>query len=104
VKNEERISIHTSEELKAMNDRGEDQSDRDYVRSLTDEELEASIDFEEEGYPDWSTVRVGAPPAAKKQITVRFDPDLIEWFKGQGPGYQTRMNAVLRSYMLAKAK
>jgi len=103
VKNEEHISIHTSEELKAMNDRGEDRSDWSYVRSLTDEELEASIDFEDEGYPDWSTIRVSSP-AAKKQITVRFDPDIIEWFQGQGPGYQTRMNAVLHSYVLAKSK
>lgn len=27
-----------------------------------------------------------------------FDQDVLEWFKAQGPGYQTRMNAVLRAY------
>ena len=43
-------------------------------------------------------------PASKKQITLRLDPDVIDFFKAGGPGYQTRMNAVLRSYMLAKAK
>jgi uncharacterized protein (DUF4415 family) len=32
-------------------------------------------------------------------LTVRFDADVIEWFKAQGPGYQTRMNAVLRAYV-----
>ena len=35
----------------------------------------------------------------KKQVTVRFDPDIIDWFKDQGPGYQSRMNDALRHYM-----
>ena len=43
-------------------------------------------------------------PEAKRQITLRLDPDVIDFFKAGGQGYQTRMNAVLRSYMLAKAK
>mgnify|MGYP006278749729 CR=1 FL=1 len=34
-------------------------------------------------------------------ISIRLDQDVLEWFRGQGPGYQTRMNAVLRSYMEA---
>ena len=38
-------------------------------------------------------------PAAKTQITVRLDRDVLEWFRGQGKGYQTRMNAVLKAYM-----
>ena len=38
------------------------------------------------------------PEGPKKQITVRLDADMVEWFKKQGRGYQTRMNAVLRSY------
>ncbi|MFP4519214.1 MAG: BrnA antitoxin family protein [Oceanicaulis sp.] len=37
----------------------------------------------------------------KKQLTVRFDADVIEFFKQGGRGYQTRMNAVLRAYMNA---
>jgi uncharacterized protein (DUF4415 family) len=92
------------EEAKERLARGEDQSDWEYVRSLTGEEVEASIDYEEEGYPIWETARMVYDPSCKKQITLRLDPDIIEFFKAQGPGYQTRMNAVLRSYMLAKAK
>lgn len=38
-------------------------------------------------------------PAAKRAISLRIDDDVLEWFRGQGPRYQTRMNAVLRSYM-----
>lgn len=37
----------------------------------------------------------------KKQLTVRFDADVIAFFKQGGRGYQTRMNAVLRAYMNA---
>lgn len=38
----------------------------------------------------------------KKLISLRVDPDVIEFFKAQGPGYQTRMNAVLTAYMQVK--
>ena len=41
-------------------------------------------------------------PPTKRAVSVRLDQDIIDFFKSQGPGYQTRMNAVLRSYMLAK--
>lgn len=39
-------------------------------------------------------------PHAKQSLTIRLDADIIEWFKQNGSGYQTRMNAVLKSYML----
>jgi uncharacterized protein (DUF4415 family) len=35
----------------------------------------------------------------KKQLTVHFGPDIIDWFKDQGPGYQSQMNDALRHYM-----
>ncbi|NNE62145.1 MAG: BrnA antitoxin family protein [Woeseia sp.] len=38
-------------------------------------------------------------PGAKQSITVRLDSDVLEWFRSQGKGYQTRINAVLRFYM-----
>lgn len=37
-----------------------------------------------------------SPP--KTAISLRIEQDVLEWFKAQGPGYQTRMNAVLRAY------
>ena len=36
--------------------------------------------------------------AKKTSITARFDTDMVEWFKSQGRGYQTKMNAVLRAF------
>ena len=38
----------------------------------------------------------------KKLISLRVDPDVLDFFKAQGPGYQTRMNAVLQAYMQVK--
>jgi uncharacterized protein (DUF4415 family) len=37
----------------------------------------------------------------KRQLTVRLDADVIAWLRGQGKGYQTRLNHLLRSAMLA---
>jgi uncharacterized protein (DUF4415 family) len=41
------------------------------------------------------------PPLKKEQLTIRLDGDVLTWFKSQGRGYQTRINALLRAYMEA---
>jgi len=41
------------------------------------------------------------PPPSKQQITIRLDGDVLTWFRAQGNGYQTRINALLRAYMEA---
>jgi uncharacterized protein (DUF4415 family) len=38
------------------------------------------------------------PVRSKASISLRLDADVLEWFKAQGPGYQTRINAVLRAF------
>ena len=38
------------------------------------------------------------PLASKASISLRVDNDVPEWFKAQGPGYQTRINTVLRAF------
>lgn len=40
-------------------------------------------------------------PSVKTHLSLRLDEDIVEWFKRQGVGYQTRINAVLRSYVQA---
>ena len=52
---------------------------------------------------DWSKAEI-VFPAEKKAISIRLDPDVLAFFKEGGPGYQTRINAVLRSYMAQKRK
>jgi uncharacterized protein (DUF4415 family) len=44
-------------------------------------------------------VRKGLKPVeAKRSISLRVDAEVLEWFQAQGPGYQTRMNAVLKAF------
>lgn len=63
--------------------------------------------------PDWDQPvnRIEEPAAAvkpqtingvKQIVTIRLDVDMLEWFKSAGPGYQTRINQVLREYMDAQ--
>ena len=53
----------------------------------------------------FKTARLIMPSATSKQaISLRVDEDVLHWFKAQGKGHLSRMNAVLRAYMLAHAK
>lgn len=38
-------------------------------------------------------------PPIKKPVTIRLDADVLAWFRSEGPGYQTRINRLLRRYM-----
>ena len=70
---------------------------------MTDEDIDLSET------PEVSTemfaqaiVRRGLKPVTRKtQLTLRVDSDVLEWYKNQGAGYQTKINALLRAYMEA---
>jgi uncharacterized protein (DUF4415 family) len=59
--------------------------------------------------PEWTpelfakaVARRALKPVPKKTLlSLRVDSDVIAWFRSQGPGYQSRMNALLRAYMEA---
>ena len=100
------IVSYTAEEVAAMRRRGEDRTDWKRVEATTDAELEASIaadpdDIHEE--LDWTKAIIGLPPR-KKDIHIRIDSDVLDWFKQSGRGYQTRMNNVLRAFFDAHRK
>jgi len=67
---------------------------------MTDEEIERNVPEEFADLPSdfWEDAKLVMPPP-KQAVSIRVDQDVLEWFKDQGPRYQTRMNAVLRSYM-----
>jgi uncharacterized protein (DUF4415 family) len=49
---------------------------------------------------DWSKAAVGKfYRSIKKRLTIRIHNDVLAWLKRQGKGYQTRINALLRSAM-----
>lgn len=87
--------------------RGESRSDPARVRAKSEAELEQDI----AGDPDFRDVPTGwyeaaeaIMPAGKRLLSLRLDTDVIEWFRKQGPGYQTRMNAVLRAFVTEQEK
>lgn len=84
---------YTATQIRQM----EDRTDWDRLAREGDFEGEDEDDFE----VDWSTVRL-VTPEPKKAVSIRIDPDVLDFFRAQGKGYQTRMNAVLRAYMEAK--
>ena len=46
-----------------------------------------------------AVVRDGLKPRPPKvQLTLRIDPDVVEWFRARGSGYQSEMGALLRAY------
>ena len=47
----------------------------------------------------WSKADVVIP--VKQAVSLRVDQDVLEWFREQGPGYQTKINALLRAFMEA---
>jgi uncharacterized protein (DUF4415 family) len=51
----------------------------------------------------WKTAKL-TMPEPKDRLTIRVDHDVVEWLKKAGSGYQTRINAILRSYMMANTE
>jgi uncharacterized protein (DUF4415 family) len=82
---------------------GKGQTNWTRVDALTDEDLAQAIAQDPDTFepdPAWlQRAMVLRPGQPKMRITAYFDRDVVEWFRAQGRGYQTRMNAVLRAYM-----
>ncbi|MFZ3234711.1 MAG: BrnA antitoxin family protein [Stellaceae bacterium] len=72
------------------------------VDALTDAEIEASVRDDPDAPPlvdeDWFASATLVMPAAKEQISIRLDRDVLEHFR-RYPRYQTRINAILRAAM-----
>jgi len=80
--------------------RGEDLTDWERVKAIPQEEVERLAN-EEDGplLPGWDNdIIIGLPPR-KREVHIRLDADIIDWFKESGRGYQTRINKVLRAFV-----
>ncbi|MEW6234572.1 MAG: BrnA antitoxin family protein [Candidatus Omnitrophota bacterium] len=102
----EKIVRMSSEEIKQAHRRG-DFGETDWKRldAMTDKELEEAVSNDPDAAPlvdpsFWQDAKV-VMPESKMDIHIRLDPDIVAFFKKGGPGYQTRMNAVLRTYVEA---
>jgi len=73
--------------------------------AMTDDEIERAVASDPDTFiPDdtWMKNARVVVPQAKEVITLRLDPDVLAWFRNDGKGYQTRINAVLRAYVEAQ--
>ena len=70
------------------------------LRRVSEAEIARTAPPELRDLPDdfWAAA-VPVVPGAKTPISLRVDNDVLAWFRETGPRYQSRMNAVLRSYM-----
>lgn len=69
------------------------------IDAMRDEDIDLS-DIPEQGPEFFKNAIIW--PGLKKQVTLRIDPDVLTFFRKQGRGYQSTMNAVLRKYMEAR--
>ncbi len=80
-------------------------SQTDWARLQTMQDNEIDLSDSPELTPEifaLAIVRRGLQPVPRKsQLTLRLDQDVLEWFRKQGQGYQTQINALLRAYMNA---
>jgi uncharacterized protein (DUF4415 family) len=69
--------------------------------ALQDEDIDLSdaAEITPEMFAKAAVRRGLQPPPNKRQITIRLDADVLKWYRAQGKGYQTRINALLRAYM-----
>jgi uncharacterized protein (DUF4415 family) len=92
---EKHITKRSAEKLK------KGKTDFARIRTLTDQEIASAVADDPDAASldiDWSKAEL-VHPTRKKPVSIRLDEDIITYFKKMGRGYQTRINAVLRSYI-----
>lgn len=103
----ENIVSYSIDENRERIARGESRTDWARVDAMTDADIEAAMrddpDWADFIDIDWSKATI-VIPVSKDAISIRLDKDVLDFFKATGKGYQTRINAVLRHYMLESRK
>lgn len=101
----EHIVRASAEELRRRRAAGESRTDWARVKAMGRQAVERMADEAEGPLPEgWeSTVEPGIPEP-KQGVHIRLDAKVLRWFKAQGPGYQTRINEVLRAFVAARER
>ena len=85
--------------MKAKNTIRESRTDWGRLEAMSDLDVDVSdIPKLDKAFFENAHVRL---PKRKRSVSLRLDPEVLEWFKHQGRGYQTRINAVLKAYVQA---
>lgn len=92
----ENIAQHSAAELEAMKAAGRTQTN---WKAAAKQPVPDGSDPDDAMEPvDWATTELPMPKR-KEHTNLRIDADVMAFFREQGRGYQTRINAVLRSYV-----
>src|SRR4051794_27964046 len=92
------IVTYTADELREKVARGETLTDWARLAAMTDEEIEANADSDEDSAGEWTPVE--DPFVRYAAWFLRgFDSGVIEWFADRDPNYPQRMNDVLKDYI-----
>jgi uncharacterized protein (DUF4415 family) len=93
----ERIVRFSADQIEAMRRRGEGRTnwDMNQEEAMRRRRADPEAPVPCEGWQSTVTVEL---PEPKQQVTLRLDRDVLRWFRAKGRGYQTLINAVLRSY------
>jgi uncharacterized protein (DUF4415 family) len=85
--------------MRQTNTRKESRTNWRKLAALPDDRVDTSEvpELDEEFFRE-ATLRL---PKAKQLVSIRVDSDVLDWFRQQGKGYQTRINAILRAYVRA---
>lgn len=83
------IVRHSLSQIRMMREQGQDETSPN------------APEAESLGADFWSSARV-VMPGGKTSVHLRLDSDVVDWFKANGKGHLTRMNAVLRAYVEAQ--
>jgi uncharacterized protein (DUF4415 family) len=86
----------------ALKARAKGKTDFRRLREMLDEEIDYS-NIPKLDRSFWKAAKL-TMPESKDRLTIRIDHDVVEWLKKAGSGYQTRINAILRSYMKAQSE
>ena len=87
--------------MKKSSSSGVSRTDWKRVRAMKDRDIKLTAEHPELDLKHIARVivRKGLKPVtSKRSISLRVDADVLAWFQAQGPGYQTRMNAVLKAF------
>ena len=85
--------------MKKLTTKKRSQTNWGKIDALRDKDIDFS-DIPEQGKAFFKRALMRLPEA-KTAVTIRLDRQVLNWFKTKGPGYQTRINALLRAYMEA---
>jgi uncharacterized protein (DUF4415 family) len=103
VRKDKHIRRASADQIRDMLAREGSRTDWNRVRAMSAEEIERLADEEDGPLPaGWDRDITPDASEAKQPVHIRLDAAVVRWFKAQGRGYQTRINAVLRAFVAAR--